>query len=88
MTLLFEHWPASVPATIEPGQLIVGGSASLTVTVKSHLLLLPAKSVAVQITVELPLGKVEFDGGVQLILTARSQLSVALTVYARLLFEH
>ena len=41
------------------GQVMVGPCASFTVTVKEHKVTLPAKSVARQITVLLPLGKAE-----------------------------
>jgi hypothetical protein len=42
---------------------------SLTVTVKLHVFVWPAASVAVQVTVVIPPGKVEPDGGVQLAVT-------------------
>ena len=60
------------------GQTIVGGCASLTVTVKLQVvLMLPLASVALQDTVVTPCGKVEPDGGVQLLLGFGSQASLA-----------
>ena len=58
------------------GQLIIGGSVSLTVTLKEQLAVLPLASVATQFTVVLPLGKVDPLGGAQLTL-APGQLSLA-----------
>jgi hypothetical protein len=60
------------------GQLMVGGVLvvpKFTVTVKLHLELLPAASVAVQATVVVPGVKLEPEGGVQLVFTP-GQLSV------------
>jgi hypothetical protein len=57
---------------------MTGASASLTVTEKLQSALLPAVSVAMQETVEIPFGKVEPDGGVQVIV-APEQLSVVVT---------
>ena len=51
---------------------------STTVTVKLHELLLPEASVAVQVTVEVPLAKVEPLAGVQDIVEL--QLSVVVAV--------
>ena len=58
------------------GQVIVGFSASFTVTVKVQSAWLPDASVAVQVTVVVPFGKVEPDGGLQLTV-APAQLSEA-----------
>ena len=58
------------------GQVIVGGSSSVTVTVKLQVAeLWPAASVAVQVTVVVPFGKLEPLGGVQLAV-APGQLSL------------
>jgi hypothetical protein len=56
---------------------MLGGCVSLTVTWKLQLAVLFAASVAVQVTVVVPLAKVEPLGGVQLAVTP-GQLSVAL----------
>ena len=58
------------------GQTIVGGWVSLTVTVKPHGVVLPLVSLAVQLTVVVPVGKVAPEGGVQL-MVAPGQLSEA-----------
>ena len=58
------------------GQTIVGGWVSLTVTVKLHGVVLPRVSVAVQLTVVVPVGKVAPESGVQL-MVAPGQLSEA-----------
>lgn len=61
------------------GQAIVKAALAVTVTAKLHVETLPAASVAVQVTVVVPTGKAEPDGGWQTTLTP-GQLSVALTV--------
>jgi hypothetical protein len=61
------------------GQVTTGGSVSVMVTVKLQTLVLPAASVATQLTVLVPMGKLEPLRGLQLTLTL-GQLSVALTV--------
>ena len=58
------------------GQSRTGGSVSLTLTVKVQLLVLPAASVAVQVTGVMPVPKLEPAGGLQLTVTP-GQLSVA-----------
>lgn len=58
------------------GQVMVGGCASLTVTVNWQLALLFDASVAVQVTVVVPFGNVEPVGGTQSTVTP-GQLSVA-----------
>jgi hypothetical protein len=58
------------------GQVIVGFSVSFTVTVKLQVAVLPEPSVAVQVTVVVPLGNVEPEGGEQETVTP-GQLSVA-----------
>ena len=58
------------------GQVMLGFSVSLTVTVKLQLVVLLDESVAVQMTVLVPFAKVEPLVGVQATLTPR-QLSLA-----------
>jgi hypothetical protein len=60
------------------GQVITGGCVSVIVTVNEHWLVLLAASVATQFTVVMPVGKVEPDGGAQMVVTP-GQLSVAVT---------
>ena len=48
------------------GQMIVGLSQSLTVTAKKHLRVLPAPSVAAQLTMVRPIGKLDPEAGEQL----------------------
>ena len=50
-----EHNPTSLVVTIMSGQTILGGSLSLTVTLKVTLVLLFDVSMAVQLTVETPI---------------------------------
>jgi hypothetical protein len=69
------------------GQVIAGGSVSVTVTVNAHRLVLPAASVATQLTVVTPFGKVEPDSGVQTVVTP-GQLSAAVTVKVTFAAEH
>jgi hypothetical protein len=61
------------------GQAMLGGCVSLTMTRKLQLAVLLALSVAVQVTVLVPLRKVDPLGGVQLTVTP-GQLSVALAL--------
>src|SRR6185503_6139695 len=79
ITLLFEHRPGSVSATMSAGRAMPGGSRSRTVTVKVQLLRLLAASVAVQVTVVTPLANVEPLGGLHVTVTP-GQLSVAVAV--------
>ena len=58
------------------GQLAVGASLSTTFTVKLHEAVLPEASVAVQVTVVVPLAKLEQEGGLQEVVTP-GQLSLA-----------
>ena len=55
---------------------MVGFSVSLTVTVKLQVAVFPEASVAVQVTVVVPLGNSEPEGGLQATV-APGQLSVA-----------
>jgi len=57
------------------GQVIVGGCASVIVTVNEQLFELPAASLTVQVTVVVPFAKVEPDEGVQLADPTPGQLS-------------
>src|SRR6478672_11666404 len=52
------HWPGGALTVRLAGQVRMGGWVSFTVTVKEQLTLLPAPSVAVQVTVVVPTGKV------------------------------
>ena len=61
------------------GHVIFGASVSLTVTVKVQALVLPEASLAVQVTVVVPVAKVEPLGGTQVRLKL-VQLSVAVAV--------
>ena len=61
------------------GQAILGGCVSTTVTVKEQLAVLPEASVAVAVTVVVPFGKVEPDGGFATTVTP-GQLSLAVTL--------
>src|SRR5439155_18044827 len=70
------HIPGSVDWVMSAGQTIVGGCASLTVTVKLQVPVLPDVSVAVQLTVLVPTGKVAPEAGLQAIVEPE-QLSVA-----------
>ena len=64
------------------GQVIVGFCVSLTVTVNEQLLELFAASMTEQLTVVVPLGKVDPEAGVQFGVKLPSQLSVADAVKA------
>jgi hypothetical protein len=70
------HWPGAVLVLMLAGQVMLGGAVSFTVTVKLQLATLPAASVAVQVTVFVPLKKTLPLVGVQLTVTPE-QLSVA-----------
>ena len=48
------HKPASVLAETDDAQVIIGASASVTVTICEHVFVLPFTSVTVQITVVVP----------------------------------
>lgn len=75
-----EHCPASLLAVMGDGQVTVGASSSVTVTVKLHCALLPAASVAEQVTVVAPTGKVEPEAGEQTGVIAPSHPSFAVEV--------
>jgi hypothetical protein len=61
------------------GQVITGACVSTTVTVKLHEAVLPDASVAVAVTVVVPFGKVEPEGGLLTTVTP-GQLSIAVTM--------
>lgn len=56
-------------AVIFAGQLMTGSCVSLTVTLKVQVAVLPETSVAVQMTLVVPIGKKEAAGGKQLTAT-------------------
>ena len=58
---------------------MMGSSASWTVTVKLPVVTLPAPSVAWALTVVVPIGKVDPEGGVET-MAGVEQLSVAVTL--------
>jgi len=63
VTLVWRTGPRRPPPTMLVGQTTTGSSDANTVTVKVQLLVLPEASVAVQVTVLTPTGKVEPLGG-------------------------
>src|SRR5437763_1378322 len=80
VTLLLLHWPMSVFPTMLAGQLMVGFSVSLMVTVKLHAAVLPLASVTRNLLVVMPLGKVAPLARPALwVTTAPGQLSLLLT---------
>ena len=64
--------------TMFGGHVIVGACISTTVTVKVHIEMLPDESVAVEVTVVVPFGKLDPDAGA-LTTETPGQLSVAVT---------
>ena len=81
---LLEQTPGAAFTVRFAGQVMIGGSGSLTVTVKVQLLELPLASVAMLVTVVVPIGKAKLLLGV-LTKPLRAQLSVAATVKVTLL---
>jgi hypothetical protein len=74
-----EHWPGSVFWLTLQGQVMVGLEVvPFTVTVKVQVAVLPAASVAVEVTVVVPTTKLLPEAGV-LVTTTPGQLSVAVT---------
>ena len=74
------HWPGALLVVTFPGQVMVGGvfvAEEFTVTLKAQVLVLPAASVAVHVTIVSPSGNIEPEGGAQLAVTP-GQLSVAI----------
>ena len=82
---LLVHRPGLALTAIFPGQMIVGGWLSRTVTVNVQLLVLPLASVAVEATVVVPRGKDEPLGGALTTTGVPAQLSVAVTLKVTLL---
>ena len=74
------HKPTSVFWLILLGQVTEGFSVSLTVTSNWQVLVLPAASLAVQVTCVAPLGRAAPLTGLQTTATVPSQLSVAVGV--------
>jgi hypothetical protein len=74
-----EHAPGSALRVMSAGQLIIGGSESTTVTLKLLVRVLPAASVAILLTMVVPSGKDEPDGGLVTTVTAE-QSSLASTI--------
>jgi hypothetical protein len=73
-----EHEFGSLDTVMFAGQMATGGCVSFTVTVKLHDAVLPAASVAVQLTGVVPKGNAEPLAGTQA--TVAPQLSVAVVV--------
>ena len=71
------QWAASVFCVMLAGQVMAGLSLSLTVTSNWQVLLLPAASLAVQVTCVTPLGKAAPLAGLPTTVTLPSQLSAA-----------
>src|SRR6185436_12518474 len=71
-TLVAPHKPGEATTVTNPGQEIVGGWVSLTITVCGQVMLLPWLSVTVQITVFVPTGK---SAGALLVMLTEPQLS-------------
>jgi len=57
------HSPGSFDTVMSAVQVITGGSVSTTVTVNKQVLVFPAASVAVHVTVVVPTGKKLPDAG-------------------------
>ena len=74
-----EHWPGSVDCEMLAGVLMTGAWLSITVTVKEQEAVFPCESVAMLLTMVVPFGKVEPEGGVERTV-AEPQVSVAVTV--------
>ena len=83
-----EFWPKGAVTIALLGQVIVGRSVSLTVTVKLQVLVLPLASVAVPMTVVTPFENVEPEGGLNTTVTLVEQLSVALAENVMFEAEH
>src|SRR5437016_2198390 len=78
--------PESLLTVTLGGQIIVGFCVSMTVTVNVQVIVLPTASVAVEVTVVVPYGKLLPEPGLEINVTP-GQLSVAVTVKVTLL-EH
>jgi len=71
---------ATAATLISAGQIMVGGCVSFTVTVKLQLAMLLEESFTVQVTVVVPFGNVEPDGGEHMGVPTPGQLSVAVAL--------
>jgi hypothetical protein len=71
------HMPAAAFVVMFAGHVTVGFMVSLTVTVKVHEPVLPDPSVAVQVTVVVPTGKLEPDAGAHMTVASPVQSSLA-----------
>ena len=72
--------PRAVLVLMLPGQVKVGSSVSLTLTVNAHVLVLPLASVAVQVTVVTPLLKLlPLDGRQATVAPGQLSLAVGVT---------
>jgi len=74
-----EHTPAAVGTVTFAGHVIVGACVSFIVTVKVQFAVRPIVSVAVQVTVVVPLTNVDPEAGAQTVV-APEQLSVGVGV--------
>ena len=74
--MMAPHWPGSLLTVMSAGQVMVGFSVSLTVTLKLHVAVFPTASVAVQVTGVIPTAKKLPPIGEQLAVTP-GQLSFA-----------
>ena len=72
-----EQTPVVVVMEMFAGQLRLGGVVSLMVTVNEQLAGLPAASLTEQLTVVVPFGKAEPDGGLHFGVVTSVQLSLA-----------
>jgi hypothetical protein len=87
-TLIVQNEPERL-TVMSAGQVTTGSSTSSTVTVRLQVPVLPAPSVAVKVTVELPTGKAEPLAGPPLCVTVGvPQLSVAVGVVIVTTAEH
>lgn len=69
------HWPGAVFAEIFGSGATIGASVSITVTVKEHGLVLPEASLTEQLTVVVPLPKIEPEAGLHVGTPTPGQLS-------------
>lgn len=77
--MILRH-PEAVVCVMFAGQVSVGFCISLTVTGKLQEPVLPAASVAMQVTVVMPFGNAEPELGEQVTLPTPEQLSLAVGV--------
>jgi hypothetical protein len=75
-----EQLPGSVLTVMLAGHVIVGGILSTTVTVNEQLAVLPAASLAVQVTVVVPMAKAAPLAGAQTAAPTPGQLSVGVGI--------